>query len=253
MINELARREMAYRALELAPDARAEERDLLLSALCLESGVDVLEVGAWDGYLAEKLGAYDVKVTLLDRMPFGTKKLKQLYPRMRVYEGRQECMSVRDAMFDRVAALVALHHVDVLAFMREANRVLRQGGRLALVEVGRGSTTAAFLDKQVGAMRSSGHQGKYLSPGEWVAHLSAAGFGAVAVECRTVHWRFSTMAQAIEYCRCVFGLEAGSERIQAAIRTLSPTVTDDSVTWKWPLIAVTGTKVRTNDKRMARS
>jgi cyclopropane fatty-acyl-phospholipid synthase-like methyltransferase len=242
---------MAYRALELAPDARADERELLIGALDLEPGHDVLEVGSWDGYLAEKLGACDVKVTLLDRMPFGVQKLKKLYPRMRVYEGRQECMSVRDATFDRVAALVALHHIDVFAFMREANRVLRQGGRLALVEVGRGSAAATFLDKQVGAMRSSGHQGKYLSPGEWVAHLSAAGFSGVSVECRTVHWRFSTMSQAIEYCRCVFGLESGPEKIQAAIETLSPTVTDKDVVWKWPLIAVTG--IRANDKKVARS
>lgn len=234
---------MAYLANDLAPNARAEERDLLIKALLLAPDQDVLEVGAWDGYLASRLAGHEISTTLVDRMSFGVERLRKQFPTMRVFEGLQERIPVLGDSFDRVASLVALHHVNAVAFIKEARRVLRAEGRVAIVEVGRGSRVAMFLDTYVDKMtQPRGHRGIYLSPGEWVAHLEAAGFEASA-EYRTAHWRFRTMSQAIEYCRLVFGMSptVTDADIQAAIELLDPVAGDDAaISWEWPLLVVTG-------------
>lgn len=204
---------------------------MLLRALQLASGHDVLEVGAWDGYLAEKLVEHDGVVTLMDRMRFVLPHLRSLFPFACVVEGPQESIPALDASFDRVASLVALHHVNVPAFVREARRVLRPGGRLALVEVERGSSTAKFLEAHVHRRK-----GIYLTSTEWASMLTDAGFGDVAVESQVAHWRFSAMSRAIEFCRCVFGLECADDEIAGAIETLDPVADVDGISWEWPLL-----------------
>lgn len=237
------RREMAFRANELAPDARAEERQLLLDALQLAPGCSVLEVGAWDGYLATKLVDHDGHVILLDRMQVGVLELRKRFPDLSIHEGLQERMPVMPATVDRVASLVALHHISAPSFVREAKRVLAPGGRVAIVEVGLGSLTATFLDSHVNAMTTPrGHIGIYLTPQGWKLSLEGAGFVNVSVEERIVHWRFSTMSQATEYCRLVFGLSPSftDAQIQSAIEALDPLQSNSGLRWEWPLVVASG-------------
>lgn len=242
MIGEHARRALALRANEIAPLARDDERQLLLAALQLSAGDAVLEVGAWDGYLAARLIDHEGPVMLLDRMQIGVDLLRSAYPQFRVFCGRQEALPFREGSVDRVASLVALHHLNVTAFVREAKRVLRPGGRLAIVEVGQETSTAAFLDTYVDAMtKPRGHKGIYFTPAEWAARLEDIGFVNVTASLQSARWRFSTTDQAIEFCRAAFGLEATNGEIASAIITLSPTSDETGVSWPWPLIVVTGT------------
>lgn len=237
------RRDAAFKANELAPFARDEERRLLLDALRLEAGAIVLEVGAWDGYLASQLVAHDGEVILLDRIATEVRRLSAMFHGMRVMQGLQERIPILSDTVNRVASLVALHHINTPMFLREARRVLRDGGRLALVEVGLGSRVAKFLDTHVNAMtKPQGHRGIYFSPQEWRAHLTAAGFVNPSAEYRAAHWRFSSMSQAIEYCRLVFGLNPSTTdgEILVAIETLDPVLHDASISWEWPLVVATG-------------
>ncbi len=241
MIGEHARRALALRANEIAPLARDDERQLLLAALQLSAGDAVLEVGAWDGYLAARLVDHEGPVTLLDRMQIGVDLLRVAYPQFRVFCGRQEALPLREGAVDRVASLVALHHVSAPAFVSEAKRVLRPGGRLAIVEVGRETVPATFLDTRVDALtKPRGHKGLYFTPAEWSARLMGAGFVDVTASLQTAHWRFATTAQAIAFCHAVFGLEATDADVAAAIMTLSPVSDETGVSWEWPLVVVTG-------------
>src|SRR5690606_9316035 len=146
----------------------------------------VLDAGSWDGYLASKLAAHRGRVILMERMDDFVDRLREMFPTKRVIKGLQERIPLPDGSVDRVAALVALHHLDTIGFMREARRVLRAGGRLAVVEVERGSRVAEFLDTHVHAMTLRGHRGRYLSADEWTRCLSIAGFTSSSVQTRVL-------------------------------------------------------------------
>lgn len=80
----------------------------------LPAGARILEIGAGDGILAERLAkAYDV--TAIDRKPRGT------FP----------------ATFDAIVAQLVLHHVDDLgAALEKVSRLLRRGGFIAVDDYG---------------------------------------------------------------------------------------------------------------------
>jgi len=239
MTQILQRLAAAYEANEIAPLGRDAERACLLEALDLQPGHVVLDAGAWDGYLAEKLAAHRGRVILMERVREFTDRLRERFPRKRVLVGQQERIPLPAASIDRVAALVALHHVDSIGFMHEARRVLRIGGRLAVVEVGRGTPVSEWLDRHVHEMTPRGHRGRYLSVDEWRRCLAIAGFTACDVRLVRLHWSFRSMAQAVAYCRAIFGLETSDARIAEAIEALTPLVTPDSVRWDWPLLRIT--------------
>ncbi len=88
-------------------------------------------------------------------------------------EGAAESLPFADGAFDIVTCRVAPHHfLDIRKFLAEAARVLRSGGRLALVDtsVPDDSSEAAEWQNEVEAVRDPSH-----TPGEWRAMAEAAG------------------------------------------------------------------------------
>lgn len=231
--------ELAFAANEIAPFARDDERRALIDALKLGTSEAILEVGGWDGYLTAAIP--DAKLTIVERLSIVVEELRKRV-NVRVVEGRQEALPFHSETFDRVASLVSLHHIPILGFLREAARVLRPGGRLAIVEVPARSTVAVFLDTQVAKLCRRGHRGVYFAPDRWRHELTSLGFHDVHVEVRDLRWRFESMTQAIGYCRAVFGLDAEDADVLAAIQTLQPTTVNDVVSWTWPLVVISGVK-----------
>ncbi|HWV35396.1 MAG TPA: methyltransferase domain-containing protein [Thermomicrobiales bacterium] len=87
-----------------------------------------------------------------------------------------------DASFDLVTCRIAPHHFpDPAAFVQEVARVLRAGGRFALVDstVPEGEDGAFF--NRFEKLRDPSHV-RSLTIGEWTALLEAAGFTVEAVE-----------------------------------------------------------------------
>ena len=235
----LDRLRSAFAANELAPLARDEERRALIDALQLRSDAHVLEVGGWDGYLAAALVGHDL--TIVERLPHFAAELRRRLPTVTVRDGLHERLPVDDAAFSHVAALVSLHHVDARGFLREANRVLVDGGRLVVVEVPLGGPVAHFLEQEVARLTRRGHAGNYWPDQQWIDEARAAGFADATATVVNSRWRFAAMSQAIEFCRAVFGLDAADAQILDAIHTLSPVPDDNGISWAWPLLVTTGT------------
>lgn len=100
-----------------------------------EAGQRVLEVGCgtghWLGWLAER-GCEVVGVE--PSMEMLGRARKRLGERGVVLRGRGEALPLPDASVDRVAVINALHHFEGPdAFVREARRVLRPGGRVVVM------------------------------------------------------------------------------------------------------------------------
>lgn len=92
-------------------------------------------------------------------------------------EGAAEALPFADASFDIVTCRIAPHHfLDIQKFLAEAARVLKRGGRLALVDtsVPDNSPEAAAWQNEVEAVRDLSHVRNY-APSEWRAMTEAAG------------------------------------------------------------------------------
>ncbi len=92
-------------------------------------------------------------------------------------EGTAEALPFADGGFDIVTCRIAPHHfLDIQKFLAEAARVLKPGGRLALVDttVPDDSPEAASWQNEVEAVRDPSHVRNY-TPGEWQRMAEATG------------------------------------------------------------------------------
>ncbi len=140
----------------LRPGPSPEALDWLLPP----AATDALEIGAGTGILTRLLAErvpHVVAVEPDDRM----RALLPAAPGVEVLAGWAEALPASDATVDVVIAASAWHWVDEQRAVPEVARVLRSGGRLALVWSG--------PDRSVDWMRSLWAGGVELSPDEKVA------------------------------------------------------------------------------------
>jgi len=96
----------------------------------------VLDAGAGTGRVSLKLHAAGAKVTALDIAPEMLAKLHQKEPEIEIVEGDMEDMPFEDETFDMVFSSLALVHLKkVEPFLDECYRVLKDDGRLVLVNI----------------------------------------------------------------------------------------------------------------------
>jgi SAM-dependent methyltransferase len=116
-----------------------------------------VDVGCGDGLLAGKLAARCAAVTGIDRdarIIEVAKARGRAVPGVREVSGVSEVRFVRgdflgypfaDASFDFACANTALHHMDFGAALAKMARILRPGGRLAVVGLGRDGSPADWV------------------------------------------------------------------------------------------------------------
>jgi SAM-dependent methyltransferase len=119
---------------------------------------DVVDLGAGTGKLTRTLVAQGHRVTAVEPLPEMSAFLREALPEVTVLEGRAEAIPLADASADVVTAAQAFHWFDHEPALREIARVLRPGGRLALVWNTRDEADA------------------------WVAQLSSEALGTESVE-----------------------------------------------------------------------
>lgn len=100
------------------------------------SGKEVLDAGAGTGRVSIKLHKAGAHVTALDLSAEMLAKLHQKEPSIEVVEGDMEAMPFEDGQFDMVFSSLALVHLKkVEPFLDEAYRILKDGGKLVLVNI----------------------------------------------------------------------------------------------------------------------
>ena len=94
----------------------------------------VLDVGCGEGTLARYLSGEGHRVTGLDA---DASVLPGAGPGPSFTLGDAEDLPFPDESFDAVTMVAVLHHVDAPRALAEARRVLRPGGRLAVIDIAR--------------------------------------------------------------------------------------------------------------------
>jgi SAM-dependent methyltransferase len=114
---------------------------------------DVVDVGAGTGKLTRSLVSLGHRVTAVEPLPEMLAQLQAAVPGAIGRAGSAESIPLADASADVVTAAQAFHWFDKPVALREIARVLRPGGRLALVWNARDDSeewVAEFTDTIVG-------------------------------------------------------------------------------------------------------
>ena len=94
---------------------------------------DVVDLGAGTGKLTRALVALGHRVTAVEPLAEMRAQLEEAVPGIAAVSGNAESMPLEDASADVVACAQAFHWFDHAVALPEIARVLRPGGRLALV------------------------------------------------------------------------------------------------------------------------
>jgi ubiquinone/menaquinone biosynthesis C-methylase UbiE len=122
---------------------------VILSAVPPGCGA-ALDVGCGDGLLAGRLAERCAEVTGIDRDPrmIALARAQQPQPRITFIEADFLAHDFQSASFDFVCANTSLHHMDFAAALTAMARLLRPGGRLAVVGLG---ADKSVMDRLAGA------------------------------------------------------------------------------------------------------
>lgn len=115
------------------PSYPAEAIAAIVSALAIEGGTDVLELGAGTGKFTALLVPTGARITAVEPIAAMRAVLERNVPSARVLEGTAESIPVADGSIDAVAVAQAFHWFDAEQALVEIHRVLRPRGRLGLI------------------------------------------------------------------------------------------------------------------------
>ncbi len=111
------------------PDAVAA----MAAALGLGTGQTVLELGAGTGKLTRLLGPAGARILALEPVEAMRAKLLETAPGVELVEGTAEAIELPNASVDAIVVAQAFHWFDAVRALSEMHRVLRPGGRAALI------------------------------------------------------------------------------------------------------------------------
>jgi SAM-dependent methyltransferase len=106
---------------------------IVLKALSLESSTRLLDIGCASGFFCERAGQTGAEVTGLDSSPAFLALANQRLPTTRFFTNDMEALPFDDGSFNVITGLNVFYYAaSPLRALREAHRVLKPGGRLAI-------------------------------------------------------------------------------------------------------------------------
>jgi len=178
LTDRVARRPSGARAREVygADDVHDFARRAILDALALGPGDELLDVGCGGGLLLRDAMAAGARATGIDHSAEMVALAQERAPRAEVFVGRAEVLPFAGGAFSAVSMSVVFFFLEnPVAVLREARRVLREGGRLAVY------TTSAELRGTPAAPEPIASRGHFYSDQELARLAREAGLRDVAV------------------------------------------------------------------------
>jgi ubiquinone/menaquinone biosynthesis C-methylase UbiE len=115
------------------PEYPDEAVDWLVETLGLGEGKTVVDLAAGTGKLTKRLVRAGARVVAVEPAPAMLARLREVAPQAEALEGTAEEIPLPDACADAVTVAQAFHWFSNETAIGEIHRVLRPGGRLALV------------------------------------------------------------------------------------------------------------------------
>lgn len=197
------------------PNARRAELDTLLQILGSIDGMDVVEIGAGQGFLTAKiceLVGTAGRVTAADNSERQVERLAAACPTASCLVASSECLPIASGSVDLVVSLANFHHVvDKSSAFKECARILRHGGRLVLADVCNGTKTQEYFDGVVDRICSTGHKHAFLDKESCREHCSACGLSLVSWELKSVPWVFESQFAAGRFLKRIHDASCSSQ------------------------------------------
>ncbi|MEQ9423354.1 MAG: methyltransferase domain-containing protein [Cyclobacteriaceae bacterium] len=194
-------------ASNINPTSRNIERDLLLQMMDIKSGQKICDAPAGGGYLADGILELTKRPENIHCIEPSIVFSKKIAGHFVTHNCPLNELPLNDCYFDSYGSLAGLHHIlNKQAFINEAYRVIKPGGKIAIADAASGSHVAMFLNDSVDKYSVMGHKGVFLKIQEFQEILTSAGFVDIVVEQKQYNWEFNSLEELVEYCKTLFGM-----------------------------------------------